>query len=186
MGVTYFKRYRMETPLGRISLASLSFPLGYGLVRWDRSLLEQHAEAKFRSFCSEIDSHVFPCLGDPTGCRRLMREISEKRGFLPQATWLISHQARLSGQVDYCGTIQGISDDTGCGSIQNLGIAPEHRGQGLGTRLLLAALAGFAHAGLRRASLEVTAQNTSAVRLYRRVGFRRVKTVYKAVEVAYS
>ena len=32
--------------------------------------------------------------------------------------------------------------------------------------------------------LEVTAQNDAAVRLYRRLGFLRRKTVYKAVECA--
>ena len=37
-------------------------------------------------------------------------------------------------------------------------------------------------AGLRRAYLEVTAENAGAVRLYRAVGFRRAKTLYKAVD----
>jgi ribosomal protein S18 acetylase RimI-like enzyme len=32
--------------------------------------------------------------------------------------------------------------------------------------------------------LEVTAQNEGAVRLYRRLGFRRIKTLYKAVSLA--
>ena len=31
-------------------------------------------------------------------------------------------------------------------------------------------------------ALEVTASNDSAVRLYRGIGFRSVKTVYKAIE----
>jgi ribosomal protein S18 acetylase RimI-like enzyme len=32
--------------------------------------------------------------------------------------------------------------------------------------------------------LEVTAQNDGAIRLYRRLGFRRTKTIYKAVQDA--
>ena len=44
------------------------------------------------------------------------------------------------------------------------------------------ALAGFRRLGLRRASLEVTADNSRAVRLYQRLGFRRAKTVYKIVD----
>ena len=35
-------------------------------------------------------------------------------------------------------------------------------------------------------ALEVTAKNSIAVQLYRQIGFRHVKTVYKAVEVAYT
>ena len=186
MGVTYFKRYRMEIPLRGFFRRAAPLPYGYRLLRWQPSLLDLHADAKYRSFCGEIDAAVFPCLGDPDGCRRLMVEISSKQGFLPQATWLLVCQGAADGRVDACGTVQGICDESGGGNIQNLGITPEHRGQGLGTRLLASALEGFSQAGFLRASLEVTAQNTSAIRLYRRIGFRRVKTVYKAVEVAYS
>jgi len=39
---------------------------------------------------------------------------------------------------------------------------------------------------LPRAFLEVTAENVGAIRLYQRLGFRNVRTVYKAVEVAYT
>ena len=70
------------------------------------------------------------------------------------------------------------------GAIQNLAVTPGHRGRGLGTALLLQALAGFRQAGFVRAWLEVTAQNDGAVRLYHRLGFRRRKTLYKAVPIA--
>jgi hypothetical protein len=59
---------------------------------------------------------------------------------------------------------------------------PGQRGFGLGTCLIEQALAGFRRLGLRRASLEVTADNSRAVRLYQRLGFRRAKTVYKIVD----
>ena len=78
--------------------------------------------------------------------------------------------------------MQGICDRHRLGAIQNLGITPEHRGLGLGRALLLKALEGFSRHGLGRGFLEVTAQNEAAVRLYRQVGFRARKTVYKAVE----
>ena len=52
--------------------------------------------------------------------------------------------------------------------------------------LLLKSLQGFQAAGLRRTFLEVTAQNDGAIRLYQRLGFAKARTVYKAVEVAYS
>jgi ribosomal protein S18 acetylase RimI-like enzyme len=59
---------------------------------------------------------------------------------------------------------------------------PLHRGRGVGKALLLQALHGFRRAGLGRAVLEVTAQNDAAVRLYRSIGFRCRKTVYKAAD----
>jgi ribosomal protein S18 acetylase RimI-like enzyme len=44
------------------------------------------------------------------------------------------------------------------------------------------ALEGFQRRGLERVYLEVTADNEGAIRLYRRMGFVSVKTVFKAVE----
>lgn len=185
LGLTYFKRFRMEIDLAR-AIPSPTLPPGYRLLAWQPDLLEAHAEAKYLSFRNGIDSNVFPCLGEADGCLRLMREISQKDGFLPQATWLVAtaagDQPPESGILEYCGTIQGIRDRSGLGAIQNLGTTPDHRGQGLGRALMLAALGGFRAAGLERAYLEVTAQNDNAIRLYRSIGFHKVRTVYKAVE----
>ena len=175
-GLTYFKRFQMQADL----LAPIS-PLeslvpGYTWAAWDDRLLEAHAEVKFQCFKDEIDGVVFPNLSCRDGCLRLMREIREKRGFLPGATWLVCHGD------EFCGTVQGVSDRHGGGMIQNLGIVPSHRGRGLGTALLLQALHGFRRAGLQRAILEVTAQNGGAIRLYRRFGFRSRKTLYKVLD----
>lgn len=185
MGLTYFKRFRMEVALAGRKIEPPPLPTGYRLLAWDDSLLESHAEAKYHSFRDEIDANVFPCLGDWLGCNRLMQEIRGKQGFLPTATWLVACLA-ADGSEEYCGTVQGIRDYTGMGAIQNLGVTPEHRGRQLGTCLLMHALAGFRESGLRRAFLEVTAQNGDAIRLYQRLGFSKARTVYKAVEVAYS
>lgn len=186
MGLTYFKRYRMEIELARRAFPKLELPEGYRLVPWDRTLIDAHAEAKFQSFRTEIDANVFPCLGDLPGCQRLMNEITAKAGFLPETTWLAAYDWRAGQPPEYCGTIQGICDRSGLGAIQNLGVTPEHRGRNLGTCLLLKSLEGFRQAGLSRVYLEVTAQNAGAIRLYQHLGFAKVRTVYKAVEVAYS
>jgi len=110
-----------------------------------------------------------------------MREIQGKPGFLPEATWLVAW-GHAPEDLQWCATIQGIVDKSCGGSIQNVGVVPEHRGRGLGTCLIDQALAGFQRHGLRRASLEVTADNWRAVRLYQRIGFHRTKTVYKVVD----
>lgn len=182
MVLTYYKRYRMEISLRRWAVSPPPLPPGYDMLGWDPALLEAFALAKYRSFHGELDSHVFPCLGELEGCRRLMGEIAAKPGFLPGATWLLVHRAGPRQGDEYCGTIQGIRDQDGFGAIQNLGVAPAHRNRGLGTHLLVRALEGFRQAGLRRVHLEVTAENTGAIRLYRRIGFESVKTVFKAVE----
>ncbi len=181
MALTYFKRFRMEIDLTTLDMREPVVPAGYRLLAWDPSLLPAHAETKYQSFRSEIDANVFPCLGDYDGCVRLMQEISRKEGFLPETTWLAVCE---EGQGEFCGTVQGIRDRNGLGAIQNLGIVPEHRNRGLGSVLMMKALQGFRRAGLRRAYLEVTAQNDGAIKLYRRLGFVKARTVYKAIEVS--
>lgn len=182
MPQTYLKRYKMEISLRHLP-PSLFVPPGYQFLPWSSHLLDAHALAKLQSFRDELDAQVFPCLGEEAGCRRLMGEISRRSGFVPDATWL-AVQVHDSGTIAYCGTVQGIRDDMNCGGIQNLGVVPDHRGNGLGTSLLLHALHGFRHRHVAKVHLEVTAKNGNAVRLYRNMGFRHVKTVYKAVEVA--
>jgi hypothetical protein len=177
---TYFKRFRMNADL---TLPRQPAPLlpGYRFVPWNEALVDVHARAKFRSFRDEIDAMVFPCLGSFEGCRRLMREIRNKPGFLPHATWLIAF-GRSPEDLQWCGTIQGVAATGGVGMIQNIGVVPGHRGLGLGTCLIEQAIEGFRQHGLRVASLEVTADNCRAVRLYQRLGFRRSRTVYKVVD----
>ncbi len=177
MKISYFKRFKMEVDLDLIP-AVPPLPPEYAFVPWDEPLLESHAEVKFLCFQDEIDATVFPSLGSRSGCRCLMGEIRRKIGFLPQATWLLAYGD------EYCGTVQGVAERGQLGAIQNLGIVPAHRGRGLGRALLLQAMHGFRQVGLPRAFLEVTAQNEAAVLLYRRLGFRSRKTVYKAVETA--
>lgn len=175
MAITYYKRFRMEIDLDG-TFQPFALPPPFYWVPWDDALLDHHAEVKFLSFRSEIDAQVFACLGDRHGCQRLMREIRRKPGFLPASTWLIACPG------GYCGTIQGVADRGPIGAIQNVGVVPTFRGQGLGLALVRQCLAGFQRSGLARAYLEVTAENLGAVSLYRQVGFRRSKTLYKAVD----
>jgi ribosomal protein S18 acetylase RimI-like enzyme len=186
MGVSYFKRFRMEFDLRWCRFEPAPLPPGYRLIAWRDERLADHAEAKYYSFRDEIDADVFTCLGEMAGCHRLMEEISQREGFLPEATWLAVFVGSGRQVTEPCGTIQGIRVSQKYGSIQNVGITPAHRGRGVGTALIRAALAGFQQSGLPRAYLEVTAQNERAVQLYQRLGFRRTKTLYKSVEMAYS
>ncbi len=184
MRPTYFKRFRMELDLPTTGLQAPAVPAGYRVLAWDADLLETHARVKYLAFRDEIDAAVFPCFTELVSCKRLMRQIVQKEGFLPEATWLGVYVSD-SGQLwEPCGTIQGVRDEFGLGSIQNLGVVPEHRNRGLGTCLLGCALDGFRRAGLGRVHLEVTAENHGAVRMYESMGFRVVKTLYKPAEVS--
>jgi ribosomal protein S18 acetylase RimI-like enzyme len=180
--LSYCKRFRMEIDVQGPLPAVPELPVGYAWVSWQAGLLDHHAEVKYQCFVEEIDAVVFPSLSSREGCLRLMREISSKPGFKPEATWLIACESPYCCESQYCGTIQGVRDRSGLGSIQNVGITPPHRGRGLGQALVLQALHGFRKCGAHRVHLEVTALNDAAIRLYRRVGFRCRKTIYKTVD----
>ena len=182
VGLTYFKRFRMEFDLAGWMPRPTSLPAGYELVPFRSGLIREHAAAKYDSFREELDANVFPCLARHDGCLRLMNEITGRSNFVPQATWLIRF-VDPNQQAIPVGTIQGLNQDE-WGSVQNLGITPEHRGKGLGSILLMRSAEGFKKAGLKRMHLEVTTENTGAVRLYERLGFKRAQVVYKAAEVA--
>ena len=162
---------------------SAPVPPGYDLVPYSTDLIREHATAKFPSFRCELDATVFPCLGRRDGCLKLMREITSRADFVPEATWLCRYHDCESGTMQPIGTIQGLQFE-GWGAVQNLGIDPAHRSRGLGSVLLCRAARGFREAGLRRMYLEVTTDNTAAIRLYERLGFKCAKVVYKAAEVA--
>ena len=74
--------------------------------------------------------------------------------------------------------------EPGLGTIQNLGVVPIFRGQGLGRALLGKALQGFKRCGANKASLEVTSDNITALGLYQSVGFHKARTVYKVSEAS--
>jgi len=183
MGLTYFKRFRMEFDLSDSVPPSGPIPAGYDLVPYSEELIREHATAKYQSFRQELDANVFPCLGRRDGCLRLMREITSRATFIPESTWLCRYRDPESNQLLPVGTIQGLQIDD-WGAVQNIGIDPDHRGHGLGSILLSRAGMGFRRVGLNKMHLEVTTDNIAAIRLYERLGFRRAQVVYKAAEVA--
>lgn len=181
----FFKRYRMEIRLEEAPVPFPVLPDGYVWREWNESDVERHALTKFRSFRDELDAEVFSCLGEYYGCLRLMTDIAQQESFLGPATWLVS--CADNGEIPQdCGTIQGIAVSEQLGSIQNIGVVPEHRGVGLGRALVLKSLEGFLLAGVKRVVLEVTASNVTAVELYRGLGFRITRTMYRVAPVEES
>jgi len=185
--VTYYRRFRMEINLRATDLPLPMLPERYFWTAWEHDpyaamILERHADTKYSCFQNELDSRVFPCLGEREGCLRLMNDIARQSSFLPEATWLISFRNFEDDLIHDVGTIQGLAHTSMVGAIQNVGVIPEHRSQGLGKALVLKCLHGFREIGIPRVSLEVTADNRHAIDLYKKIGFRIVRTMYRDAE----
>lgn len=175
----YLKRIRMEFDFRRRLLERAALPSGFAWREWNPSWLREHAAVKCASFHKEMDSHLFASLGTYAGCEELMRGIVAHAGFLPEATWLVEFRGNKGAAPIPCGTIQGLVLNTTVGSIQNVGVLPDFRGQGLGRALVLKSLAGFRRDGMLRVCLDVTAENTPAVELYESIGFRGISTSFR-------
>jgi len=170
-------------------------PSGIRMMPWASGLIRDHGKVKYESFRNEMDAAVFACLGQRDGCIRLMKDLAGRADFVPEATWLALGPYGPGGKLLPIGTIQGLRADVGKesdqnnltegpqGSIQNVGIIPGCRGMGLGRVLLTYAMAGFQEIGCKSVSLEVTSHNTAAIRLYSRMQFSAVQTVYKVADV---
>lgn len=179
MLVKAYKRFRMQVSLPRISLDVPELPTDYRWAPWRPLLLERHAQVKWRAFREDLDGKVFGCLRDPAGCLSLMKEIASQNSFCPLSTWMVVYQPEPNWPPSDVGTIQGVIRQGGIGAIQNVGVAPEHRRLGIGKALVLKALQGFYDSGMAWGSLEVTAENIQAVRLYQEIGFETREILYR-------
>lgn len=177
----HFKRLHMELHLRRVSLPEPLLPEGYAWSAWHPILAGAHAQVKFESFHNELDADVFESLADLPGCQQLIKDISHHQGFVAASTWLIRFTGNARMSAAPCATIQGLKKSYWVGSIQNVGVSPGHRGQGLGRALVLKCLAGFRDLGVRKVRLEVTAANGPAVGLYESLGFCTKRVTYRSV-----
>jgi ribosomal protein S18 acetylase RimI-like enzyme len=81
--------------------------------------------------------------------------------------------AEIGGQpIGFISTWQ--DTQASIGHIPNLAVAREHRGKGIGRRLIEAAVERFQQAGLAAAKIETLLQNTRAKELYTSEGFIEV------------
>lgn len=187
----FIKRLRMQVDLSGIAqwldsvrpevVVPSDSSVGLGQVvwmPWHSRLIGPHAQAKWESFRQEMDGSVFACLADREGCRQLMRDLSGRSDFVPEATWLAMLRDE-QGNEQPIATIQGLRSSPSYGSIQNIGVIPSWRGKGLGKELIRRCLSGYRDNGCRHVSLEVTTHNLAAIRLYESVGFQVIETVFK-------
>lgn len=109
----------------------------------------------------EIEHAVFP---EPWSRTVFASELALRRG----RAYRVAREGREI--VGYVGLM--LVDEEA--HVTTLGVAPEHQGRGLGTRIMLGALQIALEEGARTISLEVAVGNHRAQSLYRRFGFAPV------------
>lgn len=184
MSIQYVKRLQMVFDFTKTKLAEAELPQEFRFISWDRSLLEAHADVKHRGFRNDSDGEIFPTFRSYDRCLSLMQAIAEGPSFLPEATLLIAYGHRdgeEQGPLEYVANIQGMRHAAEVGAIQNVAVLPDFRGRGIGRALVLGSLRGFRGVGVDRVTLEVTADNNHAVRLYQHIGFTTYKVYFREI-----
>jgi ribosomal protein S18 acetylase RimI-like enzyme len=112
--------------------------------------------------------------------------LEESRGFVrrniakgyPQCVALIDGKV-----VGWCDILPIDRPTMAHGGVLGVGVLQQHRGKGIGTALVRAAIDMAKAAGLTRIELTVREQNARAIALYERLGFVREGTKRNAVRV---
>jgi ribosomal protein S18 acetylase RimI-like enzyme len=83
----------------------------------------------------------------------------------------VAREDRVAGFVTFSVSDGGYGLDVQKGVVENIYVAPEYRGQGVGSALLDCAERRLAARGVDRVGLEAMADNEDARRFYRRHGY---------------
>ena len=101
------------------------------------------------------------------------RDLRQAQRSRHQAVWVVEQEGRLCGFL-WLSLIATMTDPC-VGFINNLYVAPEERGKGLGRLLVRQADEWFRQQGVGKAQLTASAHNEAAIRLYESVGYRTIR-----------
>ena len=190
MEIRYVRRVEMALDAPTLSKGAFddSLPEGYFWSPWSSVAVRSFASVLHRAFRNDLDGHIFPTYRQYEACEHLILATSTSKMFAPASSWLVGRelteeQAPRAGfqvgrPIKVCGAIVGVAPSKTVGNIHNVAVLPSARRLGLGRALLARAVDAFIEAGKRTITLEVTAENVAAVRLYSSFGFRPTKITY--------
>jgi ribosomal protein S18 acetylase RimI-like enzyme len=118
------------------------------------------------------DRKVYPLFSSPEGARTLLSSIVQGRHgtFLPGLSAVCEKDGQVAGFL-----LSSLLTD-GSVLVLDIAVRKAYRRAGAGSRMLEHLIGRCAAAGKRRIVLAVTASNTAAIALYKKMGFREVST----------
>jgi ribosomal protein S18 acetylase RimI-like enzyme len=173
-GYRVFPRLFMLKELERGAPSGAPEAPGTGRVRpWHESDFDAAAELIVSAYLEHIDSQINDHYSHSSGALRFLKNIVLFPGCgVFRAGWSFvaeGDRGRLAGAVLVSEVAHRVAH------ITQLCVRPELQKRGLGRRLLEASLTSAAASGCTGVSLTVTAENRSAVNLYRGLGFTVLK-----------
>ncbi|MCI0403140.1 MAG: GNAT family N-acetyltransferase [Acidobacteria bacterium] len=173
-GYRIFPRLFMLKELQRGAPALATEPLAAAPVRpWEERDFDAAADLIVSAYQEHIDSQINDHYSHSSGALRFLKNIILFPGCgIFRAGWSFvaeGSRGRLDGAVLVSEVAHGIAH------VTQICVRPELQKHGLGRRLMQATLAAAVASGCTGVSLTVTAENRSAVNLYRGLGFTILK-----------
>jgi len=175
-----YPRQFMLLPLAKAKPAGAPISQGLRLERWDDRHFEPCARLIQLAYANHIDSDINDQYRTEEGALKFLKNIIILPGcgqFLPEASFLVKPVAseRLIGVVLNSAVSAGVAHTT------QICVMPGYQGHGLGRHLMEVSIEALRRRRYGALTLTVTSLNTRAVELYRRLGFRTLKTFSAAV-----
>jgi ribosomal protein S18 acetylase RimI-like enzyme len=147
----------------------------YGIEPWERRYDRRAADLLHKAYRHHIDAFINDQYGSVEGAGRLIENIVRHRGcgdYLAQHSLVAVHKPtrRLAAVL----ALTAVRPATA--HIPQVAVASEFQGRGLGAALMEFAFSNLAGSGYKEVSLTVTDLNSSAVRVYERLGFESFRT----------
>jgi len=123
---------------------------------------------------ARLEAELFPDAWSPAGLVPHTFRGNRRAG---RAAW-VAEPVRGAGEAVISSTVPAgylllswVLDE---GTVERIGVAPEHRRRGIGRALLERGIGALRERGVRQVWLEVGASNEAAIRLYEEAGFAPV------------
>lgn len=171
-----FKRQYMELALNHSTALVLagrrSTPMA--IDNWNERRQDEAASLIAEAYRGHVDSEINDQYRSPGGARRFLLNIVQYPGcgsFFQPASFVALDPAnhRLTG-LSLSSLVHA-----DVGHITQICVSNAVKGHGVGYQLMRHSLESLEKHACRKASLTVTTTNTEAIRLYERLGFRRVR-----------
>lgn len=170
-----YMRQFMLLELATTNFSAAPLSVGLRIERWNERAMQACARLIHLCYASHIDGEINDQYRSEAGATKFLKNIVLLRGcgqFQPEASFLLRSPAedRLVGVVLTSAVANGVGHTT------QICVLPGYQGKGLGRRLMETSIEALRARGFHALSLTVTAANSTAVRLYERLGFSTIKS----------
>jgi len=175
-----YGRQFMLLPLKEWTGEAAPLPGGLRLEGWDDRYFEPCARLIQAAYAGHVDSEINDQYRSEAGALKFLKNIILLPGcgqFRPEASFIV--RPMLSDRLVAVVLTSCVS--SGVAHTTQICVLPGYHGQGLGRRLMAASIQALRSNRYHALSLTVTSGNTSAVRLYERLGFHTLKSFSAAV-----